>query len=128
MNMASRDPRWLEFLAFAKMVKHFDSLGQTLSLHSADSFRCLVMPLSDLRISRAPSSEASSSEASSSDVVFFSALRYSHNIHTPASISSRHSVQSGKGNPALQHSHNLPNRVIASIPSRGCPSRRLVTP
>ena len=64
MKMASRRlelARWLEFLAFARMVKHFNRLGQTLSLHSADSFRCLVMPLSDLRISRAPSSEASSS-------------------------------------------------------------------
>ena len=52
--MASRNPRWLEFLAFARMVKHLNRLGQTFSLHSADSFRCLVMPLSDLRISRAP--------------------------------------------------------------------------
>ena len=65
MKMASRNPRWLEFLAFARMVKHLNRLGQTFSLHSADSFRCLVMPLSDLRIFRAPSSEASSSEASS---------------------------------------------------------------
>ena len=64
---------WNSLIAFARMLEHFNRLGQTLSLHSAYSFRCPVMPLSDLRISRAPSSEASSSEALSSNVVFFSA-------------------------------------------------------
>ena len=73
MKMASRTPRWLAFLAFARMVKHFNRFGQTLSLDSVDSFRCLVMSLQDLRISRAQSSEASSSELTSSDVVLFSA-------------------------------------------------------
>ena len=34
MKMASMNPRWLEFLAFARMVKHFNRLGQTLSLTS----------------------------------------------------------------------------------------------
>ena len=50
MKMASRNPRWLKFLAFPRMVKHFNRLGQTLSLHSADSFRCLVIGRTSQRL------------------------------------------------------------------------------
>ena len=50
MKMVWRNRRWLEFLAFVRMVKHFNRLGQTLSLHSADSIRCLVIGRTSQRL------------------------------------------------------------------------------
>ena len=50
INTASRKLRWPEFLALARTLNLFTGLEQTAFLHSADVFRCLVMPLSDFDI------------------------------------------------------------------------------